>query len=206
MASVLIVDDDALVARHMAQVLRQAGHTPILAQDGRSALREATEHPDIVLLDLGLPDLTGGEVFQRLKSTSETAQIPVLVITGKREAVTTLVKSELSGAPEILFKPVTAAQLCRAVNVALEGKPDPEVEAPRLLPERRRRLIKRILVAGSPPLAYQVCLRVSADRTGDSTPTPEEVQTWAEISDRAGREGLLNPEEDSLLRRIDICY
>jgi DNA-binding response OmpR family regulator len=122
MASVLIVEDDGLVARHMAHVLRQVGHTPIVAYDARSALRKAADRPDIVLLDLGLPDLTGKEVLQHLKSRSETADIPVLVVTGRREAAARLRASEkTSSVSDILLKPFSAAQLCLAVNAALKG-------------------------------------------------------------------------------------
>ena len=121
MASVLIVEDDGLVARHMAHVLRQVGHTPIVAYDAASGLRKAADRPDIVLLDLGLPDLTGKEVLQRLKSHSETAGIPVLVITGRREAADRLRTHAEGNVSDILLKPFSAAQLCLAVSVALKG-------------------------------------------------------------------------------------
>jgi DNA-binding response OmpR family regulator len=56
MAAILIVEDDELVAGQMARTLRKAGHVPILAPDARSALDEAVDRPDVILLDLGLPD------------------------------------------------------------------------------------------------------------------------------------------------------
>ena len=121
MASVLIVEDDGLVARHIAHVLRQVGHTPIMAYDAQSALRKAATHPDIVLLDLGLPDLTGKEVLQRLRSRSETADIPVLVITGRREAAARLRARMQSSISDILLKPFSAAELCLAINGVLKG-------------------------------------------------------------------------------------
>ncbi|MEK7204982.1 MAG: response regulator, partial [candidate division NC10 bacterium] len=90
MATILIVEDDGLVARHMARILRGAGHTPILASDGRSALLEASDRPDLVLLDLGLPDVPGEELLRHLKKRPETAGIPVIVVTGKTEAAAQL--------------------------------------------------------------------------------------------------------------------
>ena len=124
MASVLIVEDDGLVARHIARVLRQVGHTPIVAYDALSGLRKAASHPDIVLLDLGVPDLTGKEVLQRLKSHSEMADIPVLVITGRPEAAAKLRTPDKDSVSNILLKPCSAAQLCLAVNVAMGGEPE----------------------------------------------------------------------------------
>lgn len=121
MASVLIVEDDGIVARHIAHVLRQVGHTPIVAYDALSGLRKAANHPDIVLLDLGLPDLTGKELLQRLKSRSETADIPVLVITGRREAAARIRARMKSSVRDVLFKPFSAAELCLAVNGALKS-------------------------------------------------------------------------------------
>ncbi len=204
MARVLIVEDDGLVARQMARTLRDAGHSPALAPDGRSALEGAAERPDVVLLDLGLPDLPGEEILKHLKSQPNTAHIPVLVITGRREAAAQLGRPEMGRVPEILFKPVSAAQLCRAVNVALEGKADLDTEALRLVHERQRDLIKRILIKGSGKLAYQLCLRLSADLTSDNGATPAEALSWDEITEWAMREALVDAEQASLLRRIPL--
>ncbi len=203
MASVLIVEDDGLVARHMARALRDAGHTPVLAPDGRSALQELADRPDVVLLDLGLPDLPGERLLNYLKSRPETVHTPVLVITGRREAAAKLEAPEGS-VSDILLKPVSAAQLCRAVNVALAEQQTLDTEARRVVQQRQRDLIQRILVKGSDLLAFQVCLRLSTDRISDGWPVSEEAVTWAEIVERATREGLLNAEQASLLRCIPL--
>jgi CheY-like chemotaxis protein len=119
MAAILIVEDDGLVARSMARTLRQAGHNPALASDARSGLREALGHPRVILLDLGLPDLSGEEVLRELRSRPETAGIPVLVITGKEEAAAPGWRAGQSNVAEVLLKPVSDAQLRRAVDSAL---------------------------------------------------------------------------------------
>ncbi len=203
MASVLIVEDDGLVARHMARALRDAGHTPVLAPDGRSALQELGDRPDVVVLDLGLPDLPGERLLNYLKSRPETEHTPVLVITGRGEAAAKLRAPEGS-VSDILLKPVSAAQLCRAVNVALAGQHALDTETRRVVQQRQRDLIQRILVKGSDLLAFQVCLRLSTDRSSDGWPVSEEGVTWAEIVERATREGLLNAEQASLLRCIPL--
>jgi DNA-binding response OmpR family regulator len=203
MAAILIVEDDPLIARQMARTLSEAGHTPTLANDGRTALQVAAERPDIVLLDLGLPDLPGEEVLQHLRGRSETAHIPVLVITGQREAAARLARPEAGKAPEILLKPVSAAQLRRAVNVALESSRELEADDLRVIHERQVDLIKRILSQGSHRLAFQVCLLL-AEYAWDRTATPEEALAWTEVSERASREGLVREEEASLLRRVPL--
>ena len=203
MASVLIVEDDGLIARHMARALRDAGHIPVLAPDGRSALQELADRPDVVVLDLGLPDLPGERLLNYLKSRPETEHTPVLVITGRREAAAKLRAPERS-VSDILLKPVSAAQLCRAVNVALAGHHALDTETRHVVQQRQRDLIQRILVKGSDLLAFQVCLRLSTDRISDGSPVSEEAVTWAEIVERATREGLLNAEQASLLRSIPL--
>ncbi len=203
MASVLIVEDDGLIARHMARALRDAGHTPALAPDGRSALQELADRPDVVLLDLGLPDLPGEKLLNYLKSRPETVHTPVLVITGRREAAAKLRAPEGS-VSDILLKPVSAAQLCRAVNVALAGQQSPDAETRRLVQQRQRDLIQQILVKGSDLLAFQVCLRLSTDRISDGRSVSDEALTWAEIGEWATREGLVNAEQASLLRCIPL--
>jgi CheY-like chemotaxis protein len=129
-ASVLIVEEDGLVARQMARALRDAGHTSTLASDGRSALREIAAHPDVVLLDVGLPDVPGEAILEQLKSRPETAQIPVLAITGKKEAATRLRESGTECVADVLLKPVSDLQLHGAVDAALASQQKLGAEAP----------------------------------------------------------------------------
>jgi DNA-binding response OmpR family regulator len=137
MASVLIVEDDGLVARQMARALRDAGHTSTLASDGRSALREIAAHPDVVLLDLGLPDVPGEAIVKHLKSQLDTAQIPVLVITGEKETATRLRESGTECVADVLLKPVSSVQLRRAVDAVLASQQKLGAEAPRMVHERQ---------------------------------------------------------------------
>ncbi len=206
MASILIVEDDGLVARQMARTLRDAGHSPTLASDGRSALQEATDRPDVVLLDLGLPDLPGEELLIHLRSRPDTAQIPVLVITGKREAATQLRESGKGWVADVLLKPVSGAQLRQAVDAALAEQQEHEVDgdALRLAQDRQSQLIQHLIVEGSDPLVFHTCRRLSLDRTKGRGSLAAEALTWTEISEWAKREGLLNAEQASLLRRIPL--
>ncbi len=203
MASILIIEDDGLVAGQMARTLSAAGHRPVQARDGQSALREAAERPDLVLLDLGLPDLPGEKVVTYLQCRPETASTPILVITGRREAAARLRKTGLTKVSEVLLKPVSPAQLCRAVEHALERPGSAEAEHARQGREKRRMLVQRLLFEGSDLLAFQVCLRLSEDRLADEQGASAEGVTWAEIAARAEQEGVLDGLEALLLRSME---
>ncbi len=205
MAAILIVEDDGLVAGHVARTLRQAGHTPILASDARSALQEAADRPDIILLDLGLPDLPGEELLRRLKSRPETAKIPVLIITGRKEAAAQLRKTGKGSVADILLKPVSGVQLREAVNTALATQGELDADSLRLARQRQRELILHLIVDGPDPLAFHVSRRLCADRTKTRGPMSADALTWTEIAEWGMREGLLNAEQASLLRRVPLA-
>ncbi len=204
MGAVLIVEDDGLIARQMARTLRQAGHMPILARDARSALQEATDRPDLILLDLGLPDLPGEELLQHLKSRPETAGVPVLVVTGKKEAAAQLKKSGAHGVTGVLLKPVSGAELRQAVDSALASEQELDAEALRRVQEHQGQLIQRLIVEGSDSLAFHACRRMSLDRTWGRGSLAGEALTWSEIAEWAKREGLVDATQASLLRRIPV--
>ncbi len=204
MASVLIVEDDWLVARHLARTLREAGHTPSIAPDARSALEEVKHRPDLVLLDLGLPDLPGEVLLPRLKSRPETAQIPVLVITAKKEAAAQVRTSEDRRVADVLLKPVSKAQVRQAVETALAGQPEPDAGTLRRMQEHQAELIKRLIVEGSDPLVFHTCRRMSLDRTQGKGSLAGQDLSWTEIADWANREGLVDAEQASLLRQVPI--
>ena len=69
MATILIVDDEEAVAWVVAHLLRKAGHTPRVAANGRRRSARRATRPDLILLDLGLPDLPGAEVLPRLSAS-----------------------------------------------------------------------------------------------------------------------------------------
>jgi CheY-like chemotaxis protein len=183
MGAVLIVEDDGLVAGQMGRTLRQAGHMPIIAQDARSALEEAADRPDIVLLDLGLPDLPGEDLLQRLKSRPDTAPIPILTITGKGE-----------GAPQL-------SQPAKGRVAALASHQELDADALGRVQERQGQIIQRLIVEGSDSLAFHACRRLSLDPMKGRGSLAGEGPTWAD-AERAKREGVVNAEEARLLRQI----
>jgi len=121
MARILIVDDDPALVSVLAHWFRKAGHTPLPAPSGNAALLAARAHPDVILLDLGLPDIAGEEVLRRLKRDPYTAQIPVVVVSGEPDAADRVPRGGGTGAVAILQKPVGGVELCAVVDLVLAG-------------------------------------------------------------------------------------
>ena len=136
---VLLVDDDATLRQTLGIALRAEGHEVLLAADGRSALQAAAEdQPDLLVLDLGLPDLSGVEVLRRLRTWSA---LPVVVLSardGSRDKVEAL---DL-GADDYVTKPFGTDELFARIRAASRraGSDLPVVEAGALtidVPARR---------------------------------------------------------------------
>jgi DNA-binding response OmpR family regulator len=183
----------------VAHYLREAGHTPIIASDGNTALRETHARPDLILLDLGLPDLSGAEVLRRLKRDPETAQIPVVIVSGEPDAAAIVRDSGAGAVTAILRKPVTLQELCDVVDTVLWAPARWAVASEPGIPQQRGQLIYRLITEGSNTLVRKVCLRLTAERTCAHGPRTAQAPTWGELA-RAGRqEGLLSDGEGALL-------
>jgi two-component system KDP operon response regulator KdpE len=112
---VLLVDDDATLRRTLGIGLRAAGHEVLLAGDGRTALQAARDdRPDIVVLDLGLPDLSGFEVLRSLRAWST---VPVVVLSARAESAEKVEALDL-GADDYVTKPFGMEELLARVRAA----------------------------------------------------------------------------------------
>jgi CheY-like chemotaxis protein len=81
--SVLIVEDDPTARELYRSALRRSGYTVVTAEDGLAALRQVDSiHPDLIVLDMALPRLSGRDVHRELQANPETRGIPVIVVTG----------------------------------------------------------------------------------------------------------------------------
>ncbi len=115
----LIVDDNVDAATLLAEALRQRGHAVHLAHDGRTAVEEAVRNlPDVILLDLGLPDLDGYEVASRLRGHAGLERSAIIAISGYGQAQY-LTRSAEAGFSHHIVKPVDMAHL-DALLTALE--------------------------------------------------------------------------------------
>jgi two-component system phosphate regulon response regulator PhoB len=131
MAKVLVIEDEHDLQQVLAYNLKQAGHEALAAERGQDGLRLAREqHPDIVLLDIMLPDLPGTEVCKSLKEDAATRRIPVVMLTAKGEEIDRVVGFEL-GADDYIVKPFSVRELMLRIQAILRrGKGDePGAEA-----------------------------------------------------------------------------
>ena len=125
---VLLVDDDATLRQTLAIGLRAEGHEVLVAADGRSALQAVTEdQPDLVVLDLGLPDLSGVEVLRQLRTFS---RLPVVVLSA-RDGSGDKVEALDLGADDYVTKPFGTDELLARIRAAgrRAGSDLPVVEA-----------------------------------------------------------------------------
>ncbi|MFQ5900845.1 MAG: response regulator, partial [Thermodesulfobacteriota bacterium] len=117
---ILIVEDDEDILNLLEYNLTKAGLKIMKARDGRHALKVAKgEMPDLILLDLMLPELDGIEVCKILKRDDSTGNIPVLMITAKGEEVDRVVGLEI-GAEDYIVKPFSPRELVLRVKAILK--------------------------------------------------------------------------------------
>ena len=107
---VLVVEDDATTARTWERLLGALGHEVAVARDGPTALRAAEAKPDVVLLDLGLPGISGYEVARQLRGLRWDARPLLIAITGYGEPSDRLHSYEV-GIDLHLVKPVEVEEL-----------------------------------------------------------------------------------------------
>jgi DNA-binding response OmpR family regulator len=111
--TILVVDDETTLRETLVEALEMEGYRAIAAGDGRVALeRFRTEHPDLVLLDLMLPELSGVEVCRILRAESA---VPIIMLTAKDSEVDKVVGLEL-GADDYVTKPFSLRELTARIR------------------------------------------------------------------------------------------
>jgi two-component system phosphate regulon response regulator PhoB len=128
MARVLVIEDEADLREVLQYNLTQAGHRPFAAATGDAGLKLALEiKPDIVLLDLMLPDLPGTLVAKALRREPSTQFVPIIMVTAKAEEIDRIVGFEL-GADDYVVKPFSVRELLLRVNAVLRRKDAPSTD------------------------------------------------------------------------------
>jgi two-component system KDP operon response regulator KdpE len=145
MPRILVIDDEPAIRTFMRISLAANGHAVTEADGGQAGLAAAlAQSPDLVILDLGLPDLDGQEVISRLRARSE---VPILVLS-VRSGEVDKVEALDRGANDYIVKPFGVAELMARVRAALRGRAgretaEPVVEAGRLRIDLGRRVVAR---------------------------------------------------------------
>lgn len=117
MAKILVADDSRFQVQLLSSYLTAHGHQVTTAMDALQASMSAMrELPDAIVLDINMPGGTGFEVLKRLRNSSKTCHIPVLIVSGNEMDPENARKI---GAAGFLHKPVDAQVLCQTVNQLL---------------------------------------------------------------------------------------
>jgi two-component system KDP operon response regulator KdpE len=124
--TVLVVDDEPQIRRALAITLRARGYDVQLACDGREALAMAADtHPDVMLLDLGLPDLDGVAVIEGVRGWS---QLPIVVLSARHDSDDKVLALD-AGADDYLTKPFGMAELLARLRAAVRrSAPEDDVD------------------------------------------------------------------------------
>jgi len=169
MRTILVVDDEPKIVQLARDYLEHAGFAVVTAHDGRAALASARgQRPDLVILDLGLPELDGLDVARTLRAESN---VPIVMLTGRSEESDKLVGLEL-GADDYVTKPFSPKELVARVRAVLR-----RLERPKLSGE--------VIQVGDVRLDVPRMRVTRSDRAVDLTPT--EFQLLATLAREPGR-------------------
>ncbi len=127
MTTVAVVEDDTLILAAVSQGLTERGHVVLTAATGLGALGEIVDRrPDVVVLDLGLPDIDGLELLRMLRAVSG---VPVIVATARDDEVE-IIRTLDAGADEYVVKPYSVAQLDARIRAVLRRSKADDGDAP----------------------------------------------------------------------------
>jgi len=165
---ILIVEDDSEIRRLVADFLARLGHEVVSAGSAMEGLQSAvSESPDLVILDLGLPDVDGGELLRMLRAVSD---VPVVVATARGDDASVVSLLD-AGADDYLVKPYSTAQLAARVRAVLR-----RVEA-------TRGGTDAVVVGG---LRIDVAARETTLEGGALDLSPKEFDLLLALAERAG--------------------
>lgn len=173
-AKILVVEDERDISALVAYHLTKEGYRVRTAEGGQEALELAqTERPDLVLLDLMLPGLSGYDVLNEMRDRPELADVPVILLTARREESDRIKGFEL-GADDYLTKPFSPRELVLRVSAVLRRAQSPAVAGS-----------GRMLRGGPVSVDLNATQVVVADETIELTPT--EYRLLVTLMERRGR-------------------
>ena len=123
MRTILIIEDNEKNMKLARDVLQAKGYATLEAVNGEDGVRLALEHrPDMVLMDIQLPDINGVEAFRRIRANVDTARIPVVAFTA---SVTPMDRHRITdaGFDGFIGKPVNLKEFLETVRKTLESRP-----------------------------------------------------------------------------------
>jgi two-component system cell cycle response regulator len=163
-SAILIVDDAPANIGVLRAIMAQQGHRTFVANSGRRALELAQRlRPDLVLLDVMMPDMDGFEACRRLKSNPATAHIPVIFVSARTEADDVVAGFDI-GAADYISKPLRAAEVCARVRAQLQlrtktASQKEQVDRLRLIVDSMDEGLMIVDAGGGLQYANQACAR-----------------------------------------------
>jgi two-component system, OmpR family, response regulator RegX3 len=151
-ARILVVEDEAHIAEVVQSYLEREGHMPVWAATGEQGLEDfARRRPDLVVLDLNLPGISGEEVCRRMRAVSD---VPIIMLTA-RDGEEDLVKGLELGADDYLTKPFSPRELTARVRALLRRARSDETPQADVLERAGGRLVvdnarRRVTLDGAP--------------------------------------------------------
>lgn len=126
--TILIVEDNDLNLRFCSDLLEHHGYSVLSTSLGRAAIELAREHaPDLIVLDIQLPDISGMEVATTLKGNEDTRAIPIIAVTAFAMS-SDRAKIRASGCDDYLAKPFRGEELIRLIELHTGGRDIPRKE------------------------------------------------------------------------------
>ena len=165
MARILVVDDEADLLEMMRLVLEQrGGHQAMLSADGADGLAKAlADPPDLAIVDVMMPDISGYEICRQLRANPSTATVPIIVLTARGQLVDRQAALD-AGADDHIVKPVAVMELLERVNALLAKSP--AAKSPLLA----RTIVLLSLRGGVGVTTLAVNLAATLARTGGNFP------------------------------------
>ncbi len=119
-SSILYIEDDPEMIDLVSLILNRQGFQVIGANGGREGL-EIVKHtqPDLILLDLMMPDIDGWDVYQQLKTSESTREIPVIIITAKSQTIDRVLGVQIAKVDDYISKPFRPGELIESIKKIL---------------------------------------------------------------------------------------
>lgn len=119
-ADILCVEDEADMIDLIRWILERQGYTVRGALGGKEALRQMREkRPDLVLLDIMMPEMDGWEVYREMKASPDLQDVPVIVVTAKAQSIDKVLGLHIAKVDDYITKPFGPHELVRAVEKVL---------------------------------------------------------------------------------------
>ena len=116
---ILVVDDEERMVRFIRMNLEHDGFLVTEAFNGKQAIDKLRDTPDLILLDVMMPDIDGWDVFQQLKTTENTRDIPVIIITAKSQTIDRVLGVQIAKVDDYISKPFRPGELVESIKKIL---------------------------------------------------------------------------------------